>query len=79
MAIKTTSNLRKVMVDTFSSVCVDTHLRIGINNGRVKIDIVDGSDNEIFHMDNQKIPHIRKSYNYRYKCPIVIDVSTSVA
>jgi len=54
-------------------------LKIEINNGRLKIDIVDDCDNAIFHMDNQKIPHIRKSYNYRYKCPIVIDVSTSVA
>ena len=77
--MNTIKNLRKVMIDTFSSVCVDTQLKIEINNGRLKIDIVDDCDNAIFHMDNQKIPHVRKSYNYRYKCPIVIDVSMSVA
>lgn len=69
-------NLREIIIDRLIGICEETHLKIEIKESAIFIDIVDTDNHEIFHMDNVKIPHIRKDFKYRYKCPIVIEVST---
>ena len=68
-------NTRKVFMDKIALALNDTHFRVLIEEGYIKIDIVDSSDKEIILMDNTEIPNIRKDFNYKYKCPTPIEIT----